>query len=217
MLVLQSSGYPVNLEALEYFREDDHFSTFPGELNPSIYITAKAIQVLYKAGEPIGDFVDFLLKRQNADGRWPSDKWHSSWLYTTLDAVITLIQLGEFQAVQAASRAILVHQNDDGGWGSTKKSTITETAYGLLALYVLWQEGLLNEGDLNALRYGYRWLLSKQSSKSMYDEERLWIGKEAYRARRVDRSYVLATLLAISSKEHELMGLEDHQPQLNLV
>ncbi len=149
------------------------------------------------SGETVIEPQSFLLEHQSSDGRWLADKWHSSWLYTTLEVILALDQINCHEVIQPAVEALLVNQHQDGGWGMSCKSTTIETAYSVLALYVLWRRGLLSENARNALKRGFEWLLSQYCSSKLENEDKYWIGKELYKPYRVDRIFELSAMLAI--------------------
>ncbi|MGA4837396.1 hypothetical protein [Streptomyces sp. G45] len=97
--VLTLAGRPCDLGVLDRFRHHDHYRTYPGELQPSLTTTAHAVHALAtharlrpthgpsRAAEPSRRY---LADRQQPDGRWTGDKWHTSWIYTTAQVVIAL-------------------------------------------------------------------------------------------------------------------------------
>ncbi len=199
--VLTAAGHQVDLAILRQFENGDHFTTFPGELQPSLSTTARAVHTLTLSGEEIAPRLQkFLIECQCPDGRWPSDKWHSSWLYTTLHVVLALRQSGNMRAMKSAVDAMLAYQHADGGWGMESKSTTTETAYGVLTLRMLRDYGLLAPNALVALRKAYQWLLRNYRPFNM-SEDKYWIDKELYRPYRVDRAFELSAMLALALEE----------------
>ncbi|NJN44340.1 MAG: hypothetical protein HC806_06210 [Anaerolineae bacterium] len=82
-------------------------------------------------------------------------------------------------------------QNDDGGWSIYPESTASETAYVLLALSIIYEHKLYLRSFIHR---GRNWLLQNRSSSYSRNEE-LWIGKELYQPRRVDRVFELVSLI----------------------
>ena len=194
LAVLDHLGYSIDPKLILQFQHEDHFCTYHNELNPSVFSNAHALYALAQYGMRYPATETFLMQRQAADGRWMADKWHSSWLYTTLEVVIALLSLGYKDELVQAKQAILRAQHKCGGWGIGKESTIVETSYSTLALYMLDKHSLLDDDDHIALNRGQQWLFEHYQSKNIQDE-RYWLGKELYIPYRVDRIYVLCALL----------------------
>lgn len=193
--VLCAAARPVEPAAVLQFKQGDHFCTFHHELNPSIFANAHALYGLAYVGERYPAAEKFLCDRQTTDGRWLADKLHSSWLYTTLEAVLTLSYLGYTEEIRRATDALLAYQHDDGGWGSGKASTRVETSYALITLTTIQRRGLLGEAGQNALQRGHHWLSNRYRPNVLPDGP-FWCGKELYTPYRVDRLYELSALLA---------------------
>jgi squalene cyclase len=191
------------LNILHDFRYNHHFCTFVGELNPSIFCTAHAIHALARTDVVLDEPLMFLLENQYADGRWMADKWHSSWLYTTLEVILALDHSGQSAGVRKAVEALLYHQHSDGGWGMNGKSTNIETAYTVLALFVLEQQAKLPSNAISALKRGKEWLISGYQPFTLNREDKFWIGKELYKPYRIDRMFEITTLLMLAIQETE--------------
>lgn len=199
--VLNAAGYQVDLAVLRQFENDDHFCTYPDELQPSLSTTARAVHALALSGEEVAPSQTFLIKCQYPDGRWPSDKWHSSWIYTTLHVLVALTHsAGDIGAMKSAVDALLAYQHPDGGWGEQSKSTTTETVYGVLALRTLRNHKFVADGVLDALRKAHKWLLRNYRPLNVI-EDKYWIGKELYCPPRVDRAFELSAMLALALEE----------------
>jgi hypothetical protein len=159
----------------------------------------------------------YLADRQLADGRWVSDKWNGSWLYTTCH---TLVALHSFQAsglteravgaspsapqmadvgfrlsdaMQRAVSAIMVAQAPDGGWGVHGVST-EETGYAVLALQTLRRDGMLDRGGIHGLQRGEEWLI-QHYQPDIVKRDTCWLGKEAFRPFRLARMTELTATL----------------------
>jgi len=198
--VLRTTNHQVDLAILRQFENEQHFCTYPGELHPSLITTAHAIYALAVSGEEVARPQAFLIKHQCPDGRWPADKWQSSWLYTTLDVVLALTHSKNITALKSTVDAMLAHQHADGGWGMTIKSTATETAYGVLTLRTLRTHGILKRNALDALQKGHQWLLRNYSPFNV-SENKYWIGKELYRPYRVNCAFELSAMLTLALEE----------------
>lgn len=197
-----------NANAIWNFRHADHFITYAAELNPSVFSNAHALHALHLLHLRDETTTNFLWRRQDVSGRWLPDKWHTSWRYTTLETLLALLQLGAHPGIDAAVSALLADQNPDDGWGEELCSTVTETAYTVLALYAVQRQRRANgqgeDAELNCvLRRGQEWLKAHMRDELMHPASRrprsteklLWLGKETYRPRRVDRIYELCALL----------------------
>lgn len=202
LILLHLTGYPVDTNKLRQFKTGNHYYTFKGELNPSVFSNAHALYALGLLGENDTDTEQFLLQHQCADGRWLADKWHSSWIYTTLEVLLALSRIGYTDELGKTVAALLAYQRADGGWGTGGDSTQLETSYAVLALYHLYCVGLLNERAILALKRGHSWLTDHYRLGMLLDERR-WLGKELYTPYRVDRIYVLCANLVVALMEEE--------------
>jgi hypothetical protein len=196
LCVLAASGYSVDWSTLTQFKDNDHFCAWQGELHPAPSVTAHAIHALAYRGLSLEEHVAYLLSQRQLDGRWPADKWHTSWLYTTAQAVIALHHTGSVSPIATSLQRLASAQNPDGGWG-TRGSTAEETAY---ALYSLRCAPV--PADYAAVyRQGVCWL-----NRNLKDDERsppaLWLSKEAFRPDRIVRIITRAALLRGLLDEH---------------
>ncbi len=197
--VLRAAGYPVDLAVLRQFETADHFSAYVGEQQPSLSLTAHALHALNLFGETPPHVEGYVLQRQRPDGRWPSDKWHSSWLYTTGHVMLALHAAHHGDALHPAVNALLAHQHLDGGWG-IEGTTAEETAYAVLALHHVQRQLKLPQIDA-ALGRAKAWLLDQYRPFAATGVKR-WIGKETYHPFRIARAFELSALLTLLM-EHE--------------
>jgi len=213
MAVLEATCRPVDAAVVLQFKQDDHFCTFHKELNPSILANAHALYGLAQTDERYPAAENFLRNRQQADGRWPADKLHKSWLYTTLEAVLALNQLGYASEVKKAVQGLISHQKIDHGWGSGQSATRLETSYALIMLSILHRAGLLNDEEQQAMQHGYQWL-RHLSQPYTFPGNRLWFGKELYAPYRVDRIYEISALLSVLLNSSLNEGQTDQGPSV---
>jgi hypothetical protein len=192
LALLLASGRAAQPSILERFAHADHFCAYAGELQPSLSVTAHAVHTLRLAGQPCAPAVRYLLDHQFSDGRWLGDKWNSSWLYTTSQAIIALADSLHIDALRRAADALVGYQHADGGWGDGQSATIEGTAYGVLALRVLTRHGLGTRVDQSALELAERWLLRNYHPFEHRDYEACWLGKQSYLPRRIVRIIQLA-------------------------
>ena len=195
--VLEVAGRTVDPAYILQFKQGDHFCTFRHELNPSVFANAHALYGLASAGERYLAAEQFLCDQQNVDGLWSAEKFHTSWLYTTLEVMLVLSKLGYTNEVKRAAAALVRKQKADGGWGSGARATRLESAYALIALATLRPYGLLDEAAEAAVRHGYQWL-RQAYQPTVRADDRFWLGKEPYTPYRVDRIYELSALLAVA-------------------
>lgn len=196
LAALSRAGYQVNLDTVMQFKSGDHFYTFQHELNPSVFSNAHALYGLaeIKRREPTVE--EFLIERQQPQGIWQADKWHSSWIYTTLEVAIALQRLGYHREVRHALEAMLAAQHQAGHWGSANQGSVAETGHMLILLQTLANTGQLPGAGYAAMAHGYAWL-TQHFQPDQFSQEQLWLGKELYTPYRVDRIYELSSLLAV--------------------
>jgi hypothetical protein len=198
--VLQEAGRGPSHHILKKFERHDHFTSFPHELQFSFTVTARSVHAYRLQGADTRRWQRFLAQWQQADGRWTTDKWNISWLYTTGQVLLALCGSNEREAMQRAYWALLKYQHDDGGWGTGFTSNMIETAYGILGLYTLMKEGYSSAAAHIAIRNGHRWLLS-QYLITPDTSEMCWLSKDLYRPYRVDQTYILSALLCVYQLE----------------
>ncbi len=189
--VLYAAGNPVDLSILDKFAHNQHFCAYAGELQPSLSVTAHAVHAFRSAGRNCEAAQQYMIERQLADGRWTSDKWNGSWLYTTSQVLIALADTSHTDVLERAVETMIAHQDDEGGWGDSHGPTSEETAYGTLALRTLVRYGLDTPAVNEALERAEQWLLRNYRP---FDHRYYpcWLGKESYMPQRIVRSFQLA-------------------------
>jgi halimadienyl-diphosphate synthase len=195
LAVLSAAGRPVDRGLLWRFYHKDQFVSFPGELQPAISVTTRAVHALALMGERCEPAERSILAQQQPDGRWLADKWNISWLYTTSHAIIALAATGRHRPLRVAYQAVLNAQTPGGGWGSGTAPTAEETAYAILALHSLGRVGLLDQDGWLALRRAARWLKTHPGRP----DQCLWLDKETYRPHRIARAFELSALLCANT------------------
>lgn len=198
--ILHQAGHVQLGKELVQFKNGHHFYTFPHELNPSVFSNAHALYALTTMHRTDLATEAFLVERQEADGHWFADKWHSSWIYNTLEVTFVLQQLGYTQEVRRAVQWLVAQQNADGGWGGTGAGTGIDTSYALITLYQAAKAALLCPAGQQAVARGYEWLLAQSNQPT--PAEQVWLGKELYSPYRVDRIYKLVAILATARHNH---------------
>jgi hypothetical protein len=196
MAVLRAVGYPIDLATLRRFAHNDHFCAYPGELQPALSVTAHAVHVLRMCGQESTRAQEHMIASQLPDGRWCSDKWNGSWLYTTSQVLVALDGNRYPEAMRRAAHALLAYQHPDGGWGA-HGSNAEETAYGLLAIRMLLRDGAVDPALRQAFERAESWMVGNYCAfkRSMHP---CWQAKEIYRPLRLARMIELvATFRAI--------------------
>ena len=195
--VLNAGGLRRSPDALMRFRQGDHFSAYPQEFQPSISVTARAVDALAFLDLDISKGQEFLVKCQEDDGRWLGDKWNISWLYTT-SVVLSALRGTDYKAAKKAAWDVLrMHQHADGGWGIGQESTMLDTAYGLLSARILLEEGLIDTASMKSVLRAHSWLMRSYRLRKRR-EHHLWVGKELYGARRIDQVFILGAVIGIT-------------------
>lgn len=194
LAVLKTWGLAAETAVLRHFEADSYFFAWHRELQSSVSITARALHTLSLFGETAPGPLKAMLDQQETDGRWPGDKWQCSWLYTTLHCCLATLHQGAADAAQQALAAILRTQNEDGSWGEAAPTPV-ETAYALLALQAASRAGLATEAIAQSRQRGFAYLQERyQPGRPFHDK--LWLTKDEYHPRQIDRAFVLCSLLA---------------------
>jgi hypothetical protein len=197
LAALAAAGRPARWQALAAFRAGDHYATYPGEAEPSLSATARALHALRIGGREATSG-DFFARRRRSDGRFTGDKWNTSWHYVTWSVLLALSERDR-PLVGEIARLFVAEQKADGGWGSGTTSTACETSYGLLALHEVARRGLASAESRAAARRGDHWLRARHR-RGLEPFERVWICKELYSVPRIDTAFALCALLAGSGE-----------------
>ncbi|HNP69609.1 MAG TPA: prenyltransferase/squalene oxidase repeat-containing protein [Kouleothrix sp.] len=194
LAILHTAGQSVSSAPLRRFAVNSHFCAFPGELQPSLSVVAHAAHALCLLGEDPAAAYSYIIEQQQSDGRWMGDKWQSSWLYTTSQALLALPYQRYARQLDRAIDEIVSYQAPSGGWGSHHGPTTEETAYGVLALRHLRRQGVLHEEGQLALAAAEQWMLD-QYQPFRQRAPQLWLDKDAYRPLRIVRIVELVATL----------------------
>ncbi|GAB4581463.1 MAG: hypothetical protein Fur0022_42100 [Anaerolineales bacterium] len=192
MVVLSKFGNEVDANILNAFKDGAGYFTYPGEFHASTSAHARAVQALSLVA-PEASFIaqQVLLPFQNAEGAWPGDKWHKSWLYTTSHMLYALSTSSHLPEVEKGLRKLIMSQKEDGGWGMGVTPSTAETAYVMLALRLYKSQR--PELELPYQR-GKAWLLANLYRPAI-PKDYLWIGKELFKPYRIDRAFELTALI----------------------
>jgi squalene-hopene/tetraprenyl-beta-curcumene cyclase len=173
---------------LEYYLNNIPFSDHGALLDPPTEdVTARCISMLAQLGEnadtspAVAAGVSYLRKTQLAEGSWYG-RWGLNYIYGTWSVLSALNAAGvghKDPMVRKAADWLLSIQNTDGGWGEDATSyrldykgfegaptTASQTAWALL--------GLMAAGEVEnpALARGVEYLMSTQTQKGLWDEQR---------------------------------------------
>jgi len=192
--ILATLGDRSHAHALAPFQAADHFRAFPFELQHAPTVTARGAHALALCGQPSTPWLRALAAAQQPDGRWVGDKWNRSWLYTTAVVLHAFADVEESAPVDNALRALQAYQHQDGGWGSGRESSIQETAYAVLGLYTQRRSRAWNPALETVWRRASDYLLRHYQRPDQAPAP-LWIDKELYTPRRVDRAFLLSALI----------------------
>jgi hypothetical protein len=197
--VLRAKGLPVQASTVHRFKHGRYYVTYPGELQHSMVVTAKAAYALAQCGEDVSETRNLLVELVSADGVWPNDKWNWSWIYVSLHAIMALAGSEHSGIIERACHKILSAQRPDGGWGTADRSTVSETAYAVLSLLASRDHRPLAPGDRQALERGHHWLLEHHRGDVPLAET-YWCEKVACGTPRMDRLFELSALLGAQSE-----------------
>jgi hypothetical protein len=195
--VLFATGHPVDTGLVRRYAQADHFLTYEGESLSSLSTFAHAVLALQLAGEDVSGWQARLIQKQAPDGRWLMDTWHHSWLYATSQVLLAIRTTADLEPVRKALAAIVRLQRPDGGWGTRDRSTMSETAFAILALRSFRPRDLWDEAMRRSVDAGHRWMLEHYQPFAL-SSDALWIAKESYCPYRMDRAYKLGALLAVA-------------------
>jgi squalene-hopene/tetraprenyl-beta-curcumene cyclase len=177
---------------LEYYLNNIPFSDHGALLDPPTEdVTARCISMLAQLGETastspaVAAGVAYLRKTQLTEGSWYG-RWGLNYIYGTWSVLCALNAAGvghQDPMVRKAADWLLSVQNADGGWGEDAASyrldykefdkgfdggptTASQTAWALL--------GLMAAGEVEnpALARGVEYLMTTQTEKGLWDEQR---------------------------------------------
>lgn len=178
--VLKWGGYPVEPDMLNTYEQSDYFACYPNETDPSMSVQIRLLSVIRDLDDDTPDknrWIQKILKalrKNDENGAFWMDKWHTSPYYVNSAAVSTLYGLDDHLAT-SRFKWILNTQNRDGGWGFMADSTAEETAYSLNAL--LWWDKYVVRVENGILNRGFNYL---QTCWLQERYEPLWIAKSVY-------------------------------------
>ena len=161
---------------------------------PSVDVTAHIVEAFGKLGyrkdnPSVARAIDYLKEEQEADGAW-FGRWGVNYVYGTGAVLPALEAIGEDMSqpyIRKASDWLILHQNDDGGWGEScasymdpeqmgrGKSTASQTAWALMALAAVGRKE-----DERAIADGVQFLLDGQRQGTWDEPEYTGTGFPGY-------------------------------------
>ena len=160
------------------------FADFGEALDPSsVDVAAHVVEMFGKLGygrdfRPVHRAYEYIRSEQEPDGPW-FGRWGVNYIYGTGAVLPALEALGEDMSQPYVTRAVewvVVHQNDDGGWGEScgsyvdpslrgvGPSTASQTAWALMALLASGESGSA------AVEKGVQYLVDTQQMDGSWDE-----------------------------------------------
>ncbi|MFC2952249.1 squalene--hopene cyclase [Marinicaulis aureus] len=161
---------------------------------PSVDVTAHIIEAFGKLG--IGKnhpsmvrALDYIKAEQEADGAW-FGRWGVNYVYGTGAVLPALEAIGEDMTqayIRKASDWLILHQNEDGGWGEScasymdpkqmgrGKSTASQTAWALMGLAAVGRTE-----DERAIADGVQFLIERQKDGTWEEPEYTGTGFPGY-------------------------------------
>ena len=161
---------------------------------PSVDVTAHIIEAFGKLG--IGKdhpsmvrALDYIKREQEADGAW-FGRWGVNYIYGTGAVLPALEAIGEDMSqpyIRKASDWLILHQNEDGGWGEScasymdpkqmgrGKSTASQTAWALMGLAAAHRPE-----DERAIADGIQFLIERQKDGTWEEPEYTGTGFPGY-------------------------------------
>lgn len=177
-----------DVDNLEYYLNNIPFSDHGALLDPPTEdVTARCVSMLAQLGETVESSpalaggLAYLRRTQLADGSWYG-RWGLNYIYGTWSVLCALNAAGlghDDPAIRKAVDWLLSIQNQDGGWGEDASSyrldykrfdgapsTASQTGWALLALMAA------GEVENPAVERGMRYLITTQTEKGLWDEQR---------------------------------------------
>jgi len=161
---------------------------------PSVDVTAHIIEAFGKLGiskdhPTMARAIDYIKAEQEADGAW-FGRWGVNYVYGTGAVLPALEAIGEDMSqgyIRKASDWLILHQNDDGGWGEScasymdpkmmgrGKSTASQTAWALMGLAAVGRPE-----DERAIADGVQFLIDRQKDGTWEEPEYTGTGFPGY-------------------------------------
>lgn len=161
---------------------------------PSVDVTAHIVEAFGKLGigadhPTMVRALDYIKSEQHADGAW-FGRWGVNYVYGTGAVLPALEAIGEDMTqsyIRKASDWLILHQNEDGGWGEScasymdakqmgrGKSTASQTAWALMGLAAVGRPE-----DERAIADGVQFLIERQKDGTWEEPEYTGTGFPGY-------------------------------------
>lgn len=161
---------------------------------PSVDVTAHIVEAFGKLGigadhPSMARALDYIKWEQHADGAW-FGRWGVNYVYGTGAVLPALEAIGEDMTqgyIRKASDWLILHQNEDGGWGEScasymdqkqmgrGKSTASQTAWALMGLAAVGRPE-----DERAIADGVQFLIERQKDGTWEEPEYTGTGFPGY-------------------------------------
>jgi hypothetical protein len=194
--VLSWAGYQPDDTAFRTFWNSQGYLTYPDELVASVSANVHALAAL-RYGPDNQEYEDmklnireWLSERVSSKGQL-HDKWHFSPLYATSRAVNSFAGWDDGLSHRCIEY-LLMHQHENGGWGSTGRANLEETSYAVLGLVAGYKAGLIKTKTPLKKADAY----FKQHVGTTPNET-LWIGKSLYQPPGVVEANIFAAKVAL--------------------
>ncbi len=199
IVVLASLGAPnmdEKLATLLAYESDEHFLTYPFEIEPSIMTNMHVLDALlinpeYNAEIQINKVLSFI-KKQTLGGRYlEGNKYNASSLIQTGNLVLSLLPSLPEIAVSYVEWLQDQFRWDVGLWG-TQAPSVEESAHALLGLLWAKKHGLSVDDEI--LRIAYESLRKETKNGFITHDSFLWTAKVQYSPTEINRAQILSAL-----------------------
>ena len=176
---------------LEFYKEKDHFKSYPFEKDPSILVNLHALDTIKDkvfAKEYVEDLLGFFKMNLMQNNSFGKDKYHYSAFLQNARGIIAFSDIAN-ELSQSCLNWFYENLGSDGSWPKLMEPNIEEIAYTVMALsfYSLYIEKI----DLEILKPSVTYLI-----EHIFDSfEPLWISKVLYSPYEIQKSNLFAALI----------------------
>lgn len=209
---LQWGGYPVTPAPFLHYEADDHFRCYLNETDPSASVQIRTLMALLQVPDSVPHKQRWIDKAVTAvrhfdnNGRYWTDKWHTSPYYVNAMALRTLPGLADDLAYKRLEW-LLATQQADGGWGYHGQSTPEETAY-CLEVLLFWHTRIAPIAP-EVLDAAAAYLLPHVAAQHFVPQ---WVAKVLYTPVRVVQAAILSALYAYATQRMQRRARPSQSP-----